>query len=54
MMNHLTFWQDKFSAHPDVKELLQRVKQDKVEIRRRLDEYHKIPIGYPSTVNGHN
>jgi homogentisate 1,2-dioxygenase len=37
--------QDKFSSYPGIKELLQRVKDEKEEEKKRLEYYHDPVIG---------
>ena len=48
----LISFQDKFSAYPEIKHLLQRVKEEKAAEQKRLDGYHGILTGSSSRMNG--
>lgn len=45
---------DHFSAHPETKELLARLKEEKVAEKKRIDYYHQIDLlkGRKDLVNG--
>jgi len=46
---------DHFSAHPETKKLLARLKEEKAAEKKRVDYYHNLDLlkGRPDLVNGH-
>jgi len=45
---------DHFSAHPETKKLLARLKEEKAAEKKRVDYYHNLDLlkGRPDLVNG--